>query len=63
MAASHRTPAGGRLDRDTDCEFTFDGRAFTGHSGDTLASALLAHGVHQIGSSVKYGRPRGISAA
>ncbi|WP_137146783.1 2Fe-2S iron-sulfur cluster-binding protein [Mycolicibacterium sp. CR10] len=63
MAASHRTPAGGRLDRDTHCEFTFDGRAFTGHPGDTLASALLAHGVHQIGSSVKYGRPRGISAA
>ena len=36
---------------------------FTGHPGDTLASALLSHGVHKIATSVKLGRPRGISAA
>ena len=56
-------PSGGRIDRGTRHEFTFDGRTFTGHPGDTLASALLAHGVHKIATSVKLGRPRGISAA
>ena len=63
MTAPYRTPAGGRIDRGTRHEFTFDGRTFTGHRGDTLASALLAHGVHKIATSVKLGRPRGISAA
>ena len=28
--------------------FTFDGKAFTGHPGDTLASALLANGVYAV---------------
>ena len=63
VTAPYRTPAGGRIDRGTQYEFTFDGRTFTGHPGDTLASALLAHGVHKIATSVKLGRPRGISAA
>jgi len=43
--------------------FTFDGRAYTGVEGDTLASALLANGVHLLGRSYKYHRPRGIIAA
>jgi sarcosine oxidase subunit alpha len=63
VTAPYRTATGGRIDRGTRYEFTFDGRTFTGHAGDTLASALLAHGVHKIASSVKLGRPRGISAA
>ena len=63
MTAPYRTETGGRVDRGTRYEFTFDGRTFTGHRGDTLASALLAHGVHKIATSVKLGRPRGISAA
>ncbi|MDT5402904.1 MAG: sarcosine oxidase, subunit alpha [Mycobacterium sp.] len=63
MTAPYRTPAGGRIDRDTDYEFTFAGRSLTGHPGDTLASALLAHGVHYVSSSIKYDRPRGITAA
>jgi sarcosine oxidase subunit alpha len=63
MTAPYRTQTGGRIDRSTRYEFTFDGRTFTGHRGDTLASALLAHGVHKIATSVKLGRPRGISAA
>jgi sarcosine oxidase, subunit alpha len=63
VTAPYRTPAGGRIDRGTRHEFTFDGRTFTGYRGDTLASALLAHGVHKIATSVKLGRPRGISAA
>ena len=63
VTAPYRTATGGRIDRGTRYEFTFDGRTFTGHPGDTLASALLAHGVHNIATSVKLGRPRGISAA
>lgn len=63
MTAPFRTPVGGRIDRDSRYEFTFDGRTYTGHRGDTLASALLSHGVHKIATSVKLGRPRGISAA
>ena len=31
--------------------------------GDTLASALLANGVHLVGRSFKYHRPRGILSA
>jgi sarcosine oxidase subunit alpha len=63
MTAPYRTSDRGRIDRGTSYEFTFDGRTYTGHPGDTLASALLAHGVHKIATSVKLGRPRGISAA
>ena len=62
-AAPYRLPAGGRIDRDTTYRFTFGGRTLTGHPGDTLASALLAHGVHRTGTSIKLGRPRGIAAA
>ncbi|MDX8147556.1 2Fe-2S iron-sulfur cluster-binding protein [Lentzea sp. BCCO 10_0061] len=58
-----RTPTGGAIDRDTLLHFTFNGQSCTGHPGDTLASALLANGVHEVGSSVKLGRPRGIVAA
>ncbi|MCB1435246.1 MAG: (2Fe-2S)-binding protein, partial [Alphaproteobacteria bacterium] len=36
---------------------------FTGLQGDTLASALLANGVHLVGRSFKYHRPRGILSA
>ena len=63
MTAPYRTATGGRIDRGTRYEFTFNGRTYTGHCGDTLASALLAHGVHKIAMSVKLGRPHGISAA
>ncbi|MFD0167964.1 2Fe-2S iron-sulfur cluster-binding protein [Streptomyces decoyicus] len=53
----------GHIDRDTTLSFTFDGTAYTGHPGDTLASALLANGVHHVAGSIKYGRPRGVLAA
>src|SRR5690606_13265979 len=33
------------------------------HPGDTLASALLANGVHLVARSFKYHRPRGIMGA
>ncbi len=58
-----RTPSGGRVDRGRPVRFSFDGQAYTGCEGDTLASALLANGVHLLGRSFKYHRPRGILAA
>ncbi len=58
-----RTPTGGRIDRATTLGFTFGGESFTGHPGDTLASALLASGRHQIATSITLGRPRGVTAA
>ena len=62
MTSTFRTPDGGRIDRATALEFTFDVHTFTGHPGDTLAWALLASGRHQIATSIKLGRPRGIAA-
>ena len=58
-----RTPSGGQLDRSKPVSFSFDGRIYQGFAGDTLASALLANGVHLVGRSFKYHRPRGILAA
>ncbi len=58
-----RTPSGGRVDRTQRIGFHFDGKAYAGIAGDTLASALLANGVHLAGRSFKYHRPRGILAA
>jgi len=40
--------------------FTFDGKTLKGVEGDTVASALIANGIHLIGRSFKYHRPRGI---
>jgi len=60
---SHRLPTGGRIDRDQVLTFSIDGTDYTGHPGDTVASALLANGQHRIGDSVYRRRPRGIMAA
>lgn len=62
-AGLHRLADGGRVDRGAELSFTFNGTTYTGFAGDTLASALLANGVHQVTTSIKYGRPRGIMAA
>ncbi|MBB4065439.1 sarcosine oxidase subunit alpha family protein [Gellertiella hungarica] len=51
--------SGGQIDRSRTLRFTFDGVAYAGHPGDTLASALLANGVRLMGRSFKYHRPRG----
>jgi sarcosine oxidase subunit alpha len=58
-----RLPAGGRIDRTRPLTFTYDGVEYSGHGGDTLASALLANGVHAVTRSLKHGRPRGIVSA
>jgi sarcosine oxidase subunit alpha len=46
-----RLSKGGLIDRSALLNFTFDGRAFTGFAGDTLASALIANDVHLMGRS------------
>jgi NADPH-dependent 2,4-dienoyl-CoA reductase/sulfur reductase-like enzyme len=62
-ATQARRVARGQVDRSRTLRFTFDGRAFEGHPGDTLASALLAGGVRLMGRSFKYHRPRGVLSA
>src|SRR4051794_21166638 len=59
----NRLPAGGLVDRGAPVTFRFDGRAYAGLDGDTLASALMANGVRLLGRSFKYHRPRGLVAA
>jgi sarcosine oxidase subunit alpha len=61
--SAFRTASGGIIDRARRLKFTFDGKSFYGVAGDTLASALLANGVHLVGRSFKYHRPRGILTA
>ena len=58
-----RLGEGGTIDRTRSLTFRFDGRSLEGHPGDSLASALLANGIHLVGRSFKYHRPRGIFAA
>ncbi|HET9977516.1 MAG TPA: sarcosine oxidase subunit alpha family protein [Burkholderiaceae bacterium] len=52
-----------RVDTSRTLEFSFDGKTYRGHPGDTLASALLANGVRLVARSFKYGRPRGVVGA
>jgi sarcosine oxidase, subunit alpha len=59
---SHRlpAPAGAWIDRAKPVTFAFNGQAYRGFEGDTLASALLAQDVRLIGRSFKLHRPRGV---
>ncbi len=63
MSQRFRLPSGGRVDRAKTLRFRFNGRSYEGYQGDTLASALLANGVHLVARGIKYHRPRGIHAA
>ena len=63
ISQPNRMHTDGLVDRSKTLPFTFDGRAYEGHPGDTLASALLANGVMLVGRSFKYHRPRGIMSA
>jgi glycine cleavage system aminomethyltransferase T/NADPH-dependent 2,4-dienoyl-CoA reductase/sulfur reductase-like enzyme len=58
-----RANAPGRTDPARSIRFSFDGKIYSGHPGDTLASALLANGVTLFGRSFKYHRPRGLLTA
>ncbi|CDZ59079.1 Sarcosine oxidase, alpha subunit [Neorhizobium galegae bv. orientalis] len=62
-SGTFRIKGAGRLTPARTARFTFDGKNFTALEGDTVASALLAHGVHLLGRSFKYHRPRGILSA
>ena len=48
------------IDRTRTIHFQFEGESYTGFAGDTISSALWANGVHVLGRSFKYHRPRGI---
>ncbi len=63
MAQKFRNNEGGLINRERPLSFSFDGKGYQGYEGDTLASALLANGVHLLGRSFKYHRPRGILTA
>ena len=63
MNQTCRVASGGLVDRARALNFTYDGIGYQGYAGDTLASALLANGVHLVGRSFKYHRPRGILSA
>ena len=63
MSNVFRIDDAGRIDRARPLAFSFDGRRLQGYAGDTLASALLANGVHLVARSFKYHRPRGFLAA
>ncbi|HET6357428.1 sarcosine oxidase subunit delta family protein [Streptomyces sp.] len=58
-----RLPTTGHVHRNEPLRFVFDGTTYQGFRGDTLASALLANGIIQTGTSIKLGRPRGIFSA
>ncbi len=60
---SNRLDGEGAIRRDRTLTFAFDGKRYTGHPGDTLASALLASGIRLVARSFKYHRPRGILTA
>ena len=59
MSQNFRVDKIGLVNRDKKISFKFNGKSYFGYEGDTLASALIANGVHLIGRSFKYHRPRG----
>ena len=63
MSQSYRISNEGLLNRNKEISFKFNGTKYTGYEGDTLASALLANGIHLVGRSFKYHRPRGFFGA
>jgi len=48
------------IDRASALTFTFAGKTYSAHPGDTIASALAAAGVQVFSRSFKYHRPRGL---
>ena len=62
MTGSNRldTREGEWIDRSRKVSFTFDGKSYEGHEGDTIASALAANDRWILSRSFKYRRPRGV---
>ena len=63
MEQEFRLKKEGLINRNKLINFEFNGKNYSGYEGDTLASALLANGIHLIGRSFKYHRPRGFFGA
>ena len=63
MEQGFRLKKEGLINRNKLIKFKFNGKNYSGYEGDTLASALLANGIHLIGRSFKYHRPRGFFGA
>ena len=63
MSQKFRLDKSGHINRNKKISFKFNGKKYFGYEGDTLASALLANGVHLVGRSFKYHRPRGFLGA
>ena len=59
MQQDFRLENEGLINRNKKISFKFNGKKLYGYEGDTLASALLANGIHLVGRSFKYHRPRG----
>ncbi|HLR70115.1 MAG TPA: (2Fe-2S)-binding protein [Pseudogracilibacillus sp.] len=53
-------PVLGKLDEQKKVTFQFDGKTYEGHENDTIASALLAHGIRTLRKHEETGNPRGI---
>ena len=54
------TSTGLFVDHSESIRFSFEGKTYTGLSGDTIASALAANNVWLLSRSFKYHRPRGV---
>ncbi len=63
MTENFRLDKVGLINRNKKISFKFNGKKYFGYEGDTLASALIANGVHLVGRSFKYHRPRGFFGA
>ena len=63
MSGANRIAGKGRLTPAKTARLTFDGRQLNALEGDSVASALLANGIHLAGRSFKYHRARGILTA
>ena len=59
MSQKYRLDKAGYINREKKISFRFNGRKYFGYEGDTLESGLLANGIHLVGRSFKYHRPRG----
>ena len=63
MSENFRLDNVGLVNRNKKISFKFNGKKYYGFEGDTIASALIANGVHLVGRSFKYHRPRGFFGA
>ena len=49
MSNAYRLSFGDQVNKSETISFKFNGKTFYGYKGDTLASALLANGIHLVG--------------